>query len=277
MGKKQFLIDVDKCSGCSLCIIACKDEHVGSGYSPWTKPQPDTGHFWIRVQAVERGRIPRVRMSYLPLLCQHCANAPCVKACPEHAIKTRDDGLVWIDPEACTACGLCQEACPYDVIYMNRELGIAQKCTGCAHRVEEGSLPRCAEICPHDAIVFGNESDSVFSKAEQGEAPEIYRPEYQAAPRVLWKGLPKPWIAGSVIDTVSDEVISGAAITAVDLFEDGSVSVLSDEFGDFWIKGLEKDRKYKLGIKKKGYADFLAIVTTDGVQDMGNVGLKRTR
>ena len=277
MGKKTFLIDVDKCSGCSLCIIACKDEHVGSSYSPWTKPQPDTGHFWIRVQAVERGRIPRVRMSYLPLLCQHCANAPCIKACPEDAIKRRDDGLVWIDPEACTGCGLCQEACPYDVIYMNRELGIAQKCTGCAHRVDEGSLPRCAEICPHDAIVFGDEADSVFSKAEQGETLEVYRPEYQAEPRVLWKGLPKPWIAGTVIDTVSDEVISGAAITAIDLFEDGSVTVLSDEFGDFWIRDVDMDRKYKLEIKKKGYENSLAIVTTDGVQDLGDICLKRTR
>ncbi len=98
MGKKSFLIDVDKCSGCSLCIIACKDEHVGNSYAPWTATQPDTGHFWIDVIPVERGKTPRVRMSYLPMLCQHCENAPCIKACPEGAIKRRDDGLVWIDP-----------------------------------------------------------------------------------------------------------------------------------------------------------------------------------
>ena len=63
MGKKSFLIDVDKCTGCKLCIIVCKDEHVGSDYAPWTRPQPDTGQFWIDVQSLERGRIPRVRMS----------------------------------------------------------------------------------------------------------------------------------------------------------------------------------------------------------------------
>ncbi len=277
MGKRTFLIDVEKCSGCSLCIVACKDEHVGAAYLPWTKPQPDTGHFWIRVEPVERGRIPRVRMSYLPLLCQHCANAPCMKACPEHAIKRRDDGLVWIDPETCTGCGLCREACPYDVIYMNGELGIAQKCTGCAHRVDEGLLPRGADICPHDAIVFGDEADGVFSKAGQGEVPEIYHPEYRAEPRVRWKGLPKPWIAGTVIDPVSDEVVSGVSITAIDLFGDGSVTDRSDAFGDFWIKGVERDWKYKIEIKKEGYEDFLAIVTTDGVQDLGDICLKRTR
>ncbi len=277
MGKKTFLIDVDKCTGCSLCIIACKDEHVGSSYSPWTKPQPDTGHFWIDVHSMERGRIPRVRMTYLPLLCQHCANAPCIKACPEDAIKRRDDGLVWIDPEVCTGCGLCKEACPYDVIYMNGELDIAQKCTGCAHRVDEGTLPRCAEICPHDAIVFGDEADSVFSEAEHGKALEVYHPEYRAEPRVYWKGLPKPWIAGTVIDEVSDEVIAEVAITSVDLFEDGSVTALSDAFGDFWIRGMEKDRKYRLEVRKEGYEDFLAVVTTDGDQDLGNVSLKRVR
>jgi len=277
MGKKTFLVDVDKCTGCNLCVIACKDEHVGSSYSPWTKPQPDTGHFWIKVDALERGTIPRVRVSYLPLLCQHCANAPCMKACPENAIKRRDDGLVWIDPGACTACGLCPEACPYDVIYMNGELGVAQKCTGCAHRVDEGSLPRCVELCPHDAIVFGEETDSAFKAAEHGGALEIYHPEYQAQPRVYWKGLPRPWIAGMVIDAANDTVIPGAAITSVDLFEDKSVTVLSDAFGDFWIKGVERDRKYRLEIKKEGYQDFRAIVTTDGDQDLGTVCLKKTR
>ena len=271
MGKKSFLIDVDKCTGCMLCIIACKDEHVGSAYMPWTEPQPDTGQFWIDVVALERGRTPRVKMSYLPLLCQHCANAPCVKACPEGAIKTRDDGLVWIDPASCTNCGLCEKACPYGVIYMNAELGIAQKCTGCAHRVDDGALPRCAEVCPHDAIVFGEATDNVFDEA----ALETYHPEYQAEPRVLWKGLPKPWIAGTVIDAASDEVITGVAVTSVDLFADGSVTVLSDEFGDFWIRGLEKDRKYRVEIKKDGYTDIREIVTTDGDQDLGTVGLLR--
>ena len=273
MGKKSFLIDVNKCSGCKLCIIACKDEHVGSGYSPWTQPQPDTGHFWIDVQAVERGRIPRVKMSYLPLLCQHCGNAPCIKSCPEDAIKRRDDGLVWIDPAQCSACGLCQEACPYDVVHMNGELGIAQKCTGCAHRVDEKLLPRCVEVCPHEAILFADEANSVVGKDAQGE---VFHPEYQAEPRVRWLGLPKPWIAGSVIDAVSDEVIPEVTITALDLFADGSVTVRSDEFGDFWLRGMAQNRKYKVEISKQGYQAFLAIVTTDGDQDLGDVALNRT-
>ena len=159
---------------------------------------------------------------------------------------------------------------------MNADLGIAQKCTGCAHRVDEGSLPRCVDVCPHDAIVFGDETDSMFREAEQGQALEVYHPEFQAEPRVYWKGLPKPWIAGMVIDAASDEVISGVAVTSVDLFDDRSFTVLSDEFGDFWIRGMEKDRKYRVELKKEGYENFLAVVTTDGDQDLGTVSLKRT-
>lgn len=275
MGKKSFLIDVDKCTSCQLCIIACKDEHVGSQYSPWTMPQPDTGQFWIKVQSLERGQIPRVRMSYLPTLCQHCENAPCIKSCPENAIKRRDDGLVWIDSAACTGCGLCQEACPYDVIYMNKELEIAQKCTGCAHRVDAGSLPRCAEVCPHDAIVFGDESDDMFRHVEGDHGLEFYHPEYQAQPLVYWKNLPKPWIAGIIIDADSDEIISGAVVSAIDLIMDKTHVVSSDEFGDFWIKGLEAERKYKVTVKAEGYEEILQIVTMRDDHDMGTVSLTK--
>ena len=272
MTQKRFLIDADKCTACQLCVVACKDEHVGSEYSPWTKPQPETGQFWIKVLSQERGHIPRVRVTHLPVHCQHCADAPCIKACPEGAIKTRPDGLVWIDPTTCTACGKCQEACPYDVIYMNAGLGIAQKCTGCAHRVDQGALPRCAEVCPHDAIVYAEESDSAFTAPNR--PLEIYYPEYQAAPRVSWKGLPKPWIAGMVTDAASDEVVAGATVTVVDLRDNRSVTVQSDAFGDFWIRNLAKDRKYRVEIRKDGYESVGAEVTTDCDQDLGTVALK---
>lgn len=274
MGKKSFLIDVEKCSSCSLCIIACKDEHVGNSYAPWTAPQPDTGHFWVNLLRVERGVTPRVRMSYLPVLCQHCENAPCMTACPDGAIKRRDDGLVWIDPALCDGCGRCQEACPYDVIYKNEELGIAQKCTGCTHRVDVGLLPRCAEVCPHDAIVFGEATDSAFKPGGDGPL-EIYHPEYETKPRVYWKGLPKPWIAGVVIDEARDEVMADVAITAVDLADKETLTVQSDAFGDFWIKGLSKDRKYSVEIKKDGYESFRSEVTTAGDQDLGTIRLRK--
>jgi Fe-S-cluster-containing dehydrogenase component len=266
---KTFIIDADRCTACQLCVIACKDEHVGRGYAPWSQPQPDTGQFWIRIESKERGHLPRLRVTHLPIHCQHCANAPCITACPTGAIKRRDDGLVWIDSTLCNGCGLCQKACPYDVIYMNGELNLAQKCTGCAHRVDEGLLPRCADICPHDAIVFTQ------TNGQNAAALEAYLPEYMTEPTVRWKGLPKPWIAGTLIDPERDEIVADACVTVVGLGEADSVSVYSDAFGEFWIKGLVDRREYTLEFSHPDYRPFRTVVTTDGDRDLGEVGLSR--
>lgn len=274
MSDRVFVVDVDKCTGCKLCVIACKDEHVDNAYPPWTKAQPETGHFWVDIVALERGRQPRVRMSYLPLFCQHCADAPCISACAEGAIKTRNDGLVWIDPASCTGCGKCPGACPYKVIYMNSELGIAQKCTGCAHRIDQGSLPRCVDVCPHEAIVLGGSSRA--TAPEQDDRPtEVYHPEYGARPRVLWKGLPRPWIAGNVVDAARDEVMAGVTVTASGPPGSATVVARTDVFGDFWIRGLDSDRNYQVEIRADGYQDVVREVTTGRDQDLGTVGMQR--
>lgn len=274
MDKKTFLIDVDRCSGCALCIVACKDEHVENEHLPWAAPQPVAGHFWMNVLRRERGRLPRVRMSYLPLLCQHCENAPCIKGCSAGAIKRRADGLVWIDPALCNGCGDCQEACPYDVIYINEDLNIAQKCTGCAHLVDEGKTPRCADVCPHDAIMFGDEAAREAASGS-GKATEIFHPEYETRPLVSWRGLPRPWIAGLVLDAETDEVIVGAEIVSVDLFDDSRHTAQSDAFGDFWIRGLQSDRKYVVTVREAGYEELRTVVTTRGDQDLGTIALNK--
>jgi Fe-S-cluster-containing dehydrogenase component len=274
MGVKSFLIDVEKCSSCGLCIVACKDEHVENSHLPWAAPQPATDHFWIDLIKLERGKTPRVRMSYLPLNCQHCADAPCMTKCSDGAIKRRDDGLVWIDPELCSGCGDCKEACPYDVIFMNEELEIAQKCTGCAHRVDAGEQPRCAEVCPHDAILFGDAESLARGAGSDGRPTEIFHPEYETRPTVMWKGLPRPWIAGMVVDADSDEVVVGASVVVTDQSNRQTSVGASDEFGDFWIKGLSQGGRYMVSITKDGYDEFSSDVVTAEEYDLGTVFLK---
>ena len=95
---KAFIIDVAKCSGCRNCQIACKDEHVDNDWSPWAKPQPDTGQFWCRVDEQVRGQVPKVKISYTVHMCQHCENAPCMAVAPD-AVYRREDGLVIVDPQ----------------------------------------------------------------------------------------------------------------------------------------------------------------------------------
>ena len=77
---KVFVFDAAKCNGCRNCQIACKDEHVDNDWSPWSRPQPDTGHFWCRIEERVRGQVPKVRVSYVMHRCQHCENAPCMAA-----------------------------------------------------------------------------------------------------------------------------------------------------------------------------------------------------
>ena len=96
---KTFLIDLKKCVGCYSCQVGCKDEHCGQAWLPYAQEQPETGQFWMKVVEEERGSRPHVKVSYTPVLCQHCDNAPCMAAAKDGAVYRREDGLIIIDPE----------------------------------------------------------------------------------------------------------------------------------------------------------------------------------
>ena len=118
---KAFAVDVSICNGCYCCQIACKDEYCDNDWTPIAKPQPDTGQFWLKLNENIRGTVPKVKMHYVPTLCNHCDNAPCMSACTVGAIYKRKDGLVVIDTEKCTGCRLCVDACPYHVFSLTRD------------------------------------------------------------------------------------------------------------------------------------------------------------
>jgi len=246
---KAFVIDINKCNGCYNCQIACKDEHVANDWTPYAKPQPDTGQFWMKVTDVVQGTVPKVRVRYMHDMCQHCDDAPCIKACKAGAIDKREDGIVILNPEKCKGARQCIDACPYGVIYFNYDLNIAQKCTMCAHLLDKGwKEPRCVDACPTGALQFGEEKDlkDLISKAE------ILHPEYKAKPRVYYIGLlNKYFVAGAVFDPEADECLEGATITLTGA--SGKKSTLqTDNFGDFWFERLEPGT-YSLMVEKDGY------------------------
>ena len=243
---KTFVIDVAKCNGCYNCQVVCKEEHVGNDWAPYAKPQPDTGQFWMKMNERVRGTIPKVKVAYIPTLCMHCDDAPCIKACQAEAIYRRADGLVIIDPKKCTGCQGCMDACPYGSIYYNEELHLAQKCTGCAHLLDKGwKEPRCVDVCANGAIKFGEEAELSSLIAQAG----ILHPEYGTKPRVYYIGIPKRFIAGTVYCPIKKVVIKNATCTLIS--EEGNLITRTDGFGDFWFEGL-KIGTFSLKIESAG-------------------------
>ena len=149
MPRYSILIDISKCNGCYNCFLACRDEYYGNDYPAYSAAQPLNGQFWMQVKEVERGVYPKPKLSYIPTPCMHCESAPCLTAAKDGAVYRRDDSIVMIDPEKSQGQKDIVNACPYRVIYWNEEKQIPQKCTMCAHRLDEGEkMPRCVESCP---------------------------------------------------------------------------------------------------------------------------------
>ena len=158
---KVMVIDVSRCNGCYNCQIACKDEHVDNDWTPYAKPQPEMGHFWMHLHEIERGQYPKVKIAYTPQPCMHCQDAACIKAAHNNAVYRREDGIVLIDTEKSQGQKQLVEACPYGSIYWNETLNIPQKCTFCVHLLGDGTIkqPRCVESCPTGSLIFGEYDD----------------------------------------------------------------------------------------------------------------------
>ena len=193
--KWGMVIDVDKCIGCQACVVACQSEN--------NIPINEEGHFnqrraieWIRVERYWEGEFPNVKARFIPILCQHCGNAPCEPVCPVFATYHNPEGLNVQVYNRCIGTRFCANNCPYHVRFFNfwepawpedlknqlnpdvtvRSRGIMEKCTFCIQRirrttreadkegreVEDGARelnPACVNACPTDTLVFGDLND----------------------------------------------------------------------------------------------------------------------
>ena len=264
---KTFIVDLDKCNGCYACQLACKDENVGNAWPPYSKPEPSTGQFWLKMFERTHGQVPKVRIEYRPMLCRHCEYCPLIEAAPE-AVYRREDGLVIIDPEKAAGRKDLVHLCSYDVVYWNEELDLAQKCTGCAHLIDDPEqpirVPRCMDNCHLDVIRFGEESEFDLT------GMEVLHPEYKTDPHVYYTKLPKKFIAGTVYDPEAEEIVEGATVTAT--CAEGNATATTDHWGDFWLEDLP-DAQWRITIEKDGKQAELEVSTMEEDQGLKDIPL----
>src|SRR3989338_6409325 len=199
MARLGRVIDLARCVGCDACTIACQTENgtpTGIQYAP--------------VFRKEVGKFPQAKVLFLPTLCMHCDDPPCMKACPTGAISKREkDGIVLVDQDKCCGSKACIAACPYGALHFYEEpsamygkemtapeeralkkftAGTAQKCTFCAHRVDQGLAPACVITCPTNCRIFGDLDDprSEVSRLLRERNSVALRPDAGTEPSVRY-------------------------------------------------------------------------------------------
>jgi Fe-S-cluster-containing dehydrogenase component len=272
MGDYIAVIDVTKCVDCRCCVISCKDEYSINDYPPYSGAMPLEGQKWVHVENIERGTYPKVKFSSYPVMCMHCDNAPCISAATGGAVYKRPDGIVIIDPVKAKGQKQIVDSCPYGVIYWNADSQIPQKCTFCAHRLDQGKVPRCMLACPGKAITIGDRA-ALMENLQWYGPPAPYHPEYKTQNRVVYIGLPKTFITGSVVDS-KGECLAGATVTCTDTATKRAVLVVTSDFlGDFWLDGLIANGSYDITVTAAGKTKTVSVSSLSASTNLGDIQL----
>ena len=244
MTKWNLIINVGRCENCYNCVISERDEHVGNDFPGYAAPAAAVGESPIRILRRVQGSAPMVETTYLPVMCNHCDDAPCIRYAGD-AIRKRDDGIVIIDPVKARGRKDIVDSCPYQAIVWNEEQQVPQIWIFDAHLIDqEWRQPRCQQVCPTDVFEAVKLEDAAMKQKAATEGLKPLKPELGAKPRVWYRGLER-WetcfIGGSVSAEAAGlvECIEGANVT---LSQGGKslATTASDGFGDFRFDKLPK-------------------------------------
>lgn len=215
-------VDLDRCTGCSACVIACQAENNVPTVGEEAAQKRRTMH-WIRIERYYEGEFPSPQVKFRPVLCQQCDTAPCEPVCPTYASYHTSEGLNGQIYNRCIGTRYCANACPYTVRTFNffhpvwdkplhlqlnpdvsvRQVGVMEKCTFCIQRIKASEIqakaenralqpgeptPACVQSCPPKALVFGdlNDPDSEVSRLARSPRGAKLLPELGTQPKITY-------------------------------------------------------------------------------------------
>lgn len=182
MSKWNLIINVGSCVNCYNCVIANRDEHVGNEFAGYSAPAPAVGDSPIRILRRTQGSAPMVETTYLPVMCNHCDDAPCMRRAGD-AIRKRDDGIVIIDPVKSRGRKDIVRSCPYGAIVWNEEQQVPQTWFFDAHLLDQGwDRPRCQQSCPTDVFEAVKLDDAVMEKKQRRKVSRCSSPTSRPNP-----------------------------------------------------------------------------------------------
>lgn len=194
-------IDIERCIGCGNCVRACsKENDVPEGYyRTWVEryqvgeemERPDVDSPKGAMEGFPPSEKQGVKAFFVPKLCNHCWDSPCVQVCPVGATFVSPDGVVLVDQSYCIGCRYCVQACPYGCRYIHPEKQVADKCTLCYHRITKGLTTACCEACPTQARKLAdlkNPKDEVHAFLRENTV-QVLKPHMATRSKTYYKGL----------------------------------------------------------------------------------------
>ena len=276
MKKWNMIINIAECTNCNLCTLAVMDEYVGNDWPGYSAPMPRHGHKWINILQKERGQAPMIDIAYVPTMCNHCDEAPCV-AKGGGAVKKRDDGIVLIDTVKAKGRQDLIEVCPYGHIWWNDELNIPQTWTFDAHLLDQGwSQTRGQLSCPTSAMRAIKIEDADMVRLAREDNLEVMKPQCGTKPRVYYKNLwrySKCFIGGTISAEANGELDCVAGAT-VRLLKAGAAiaKTTSDSFGDFKFDRLDDGSgHYAVEISAAGHGKKVVAVDLGTSTNLGEI------
>ena len=279
MKKWNLIVNVSRCENCNNCALAAKDELVGNEFPGYTAPHAAQGPGVVRIRRHVRGATPMVDATYVPVMCNHCDDAPCVKAAGDGSVYKREDGIVMVDPVKAKGRRDLVKACPYGAMVWNEEQQLPQNWFFDAHLLDAGaSAPRCVGVCPTEVFQAIKTSDAAMAERAAQEGLRVLEPELGTRPRVWYKNLTRfdHCFIGGTVSRTSAGVTDCVAGATVELFQNASLvtSSTTDAFGDFRFDGLAPaSGDYEVRVRHGSDARTVAVTLREDSIYIGEIVL----